>query len=51
MGNKPNSVILLPLHTASLKRKNPQRRKIIHGMHPIGSKDRSTIDRSEHKFL
>ena len=51
MGNKPNSVILLPLHTVSLKHKNPQRRKIIHGMHPIGRKDGSTIDRSEHKFL
>ena len=51
MGNKPNSVILLPLRTASPTRKNLQRRKIIHGMYPIGRKDRSTIERFEHKFL
>ena len=42
---------LLPLSTASLTRKNPQRCKIIHGMYPIGRKDRSTMDWSEHKFL
>ena len=29
------TVILLPLHLASLTHKNPQRHKIIHGMHPI----------------
>ena len=35
------AVILLPLRPASLIHKNPQRCKIIHGMHPIGCKDRS----------
>ena len=34
--------ILLPLRPASLTHKNPQRRKIIHGMRPVGHKDRST---------
>ena len=34
-----SSVILLPLQPTSLKHKNPQRRKIIHGMLPIGSKE------------
>ena len=33
-------VILLPLHPASLTHKNPQKRKIICGMHPVGHKDR-----------
>ena len=35
------TVILLPLRPASLTHKNPQRCKIIHGMHPVGCKDRS----------
>ena len=34
-------VILLPLRPASPAHKNPQRRKIIHGMRPVGGKDRS----------
>ena len=34
------AVILLPLSPASLTHKNPQRRKIIHGMRPVGRKDR-----------
>ena len=34
-------MILLPLHPASLTHKNPQRRKIINGMHPIRYKDQS----------
>ena len=34
-------VILSPLRPASLTHKNPQRCKIIHGMHPEGLKDRS----------
>ena len=34
-------VILLPLRPASLTDKNPQRRKIIHGMRSIGRKERS----------
>ena len=34
-------VILLPLHPVSLPHKNPQRRKIIHGIHPVGHKDQS----------
>ena len=41
---EPFSVILLPLRPASLTHKNPhrgQRRKIIHGMSPVGCKDRS----------
>ena len=33
------SVILLPLCPVSLTHKNPQRRKIIHGMHPVGCKE------------
>ena len=35
------TVILLPLGPASLTHKNPQRRKIIHGMRPAGHKERS----------
>ena len=34
-------MILFPLHPVSLKHKNPQRRKIIHEMCPVGSKERS----------
>ena len=34
------SVMLLPLRPVSLTHKNPQRRKIIHGMHPVKCKDR-----------
>ena len=34
-------VILFPLRFASLKHKNPQRRKIIHEMCPVGRKERS----------
>ena len=34
-------VILLPLGPASLMHKNPQRRKIIHGIRPSGGKERS----------
>ena len=41
----PKAVILLPLLPASLTHKNPQRRKIIHGMRPVGRKERS-INRS-----
>ena len=33
--------VLLPLRPGSLTHKSPQRRKIIHGMRPLGSKDRS----------
>ena len=39
-------MILLPLRHVSLMHKKRQRRKIIHGMNPVGRKDRS-IDRSE----
>ena len=39
-------MILLPLRPASLKHKNPQRHKIIHGMSPVGCKE-ITIDRFE----
>ena len=35
------AVILLPLSPASLMHKNPQRRKVIHGMRPVGRKNRS----------
>ena len=35
------TVILLPLGPASLMHKNPQRRKIIHGIRPSGGKERS----------
>ena len=35
------TVILLPLHPASLMNENPQRSKINHGMHPVRRKDRS----------
>ena len=38
--NNKSSVILLPLRPASLTYKNPQRRKINHGMFPVGRKDR-----------
>ena len=38
-----SSVILLPLRPASLAHKNLQRRKIIHGMCPVGRRDRSSI--------
>ena len=34
-------VILVALRPASLTHKNPQRRKIFHGMRPVGRKDRS----------
>ena len=37
-----DSVILLPLCPASLTHENPQGRKIIHGMRPVGRKQRST---------
>ena len=47
---EPFSVILLPLHPASLTHKNPQRHKIIHGMGPIGCKEGST-HQSEHVYL
>ena len=33
------TVILLPLRPASLMHKNPQRHKIMCGMHPVGHKD------------
>ena len=39
-------MILLPLYPASLMHSNPQRHKIIHGMHPIEHKDGS-IHRTE----
>ena len=35
-------VILLPLHPGSLKHKNPQRCKLIHGMYTVGCKDGSS---------
>ena len=34
-----SAVILLPLRPASLALKNPQRCRIIHGMHPEGYKE------------
>ena len=34
----PLSLILLPLCLESLMHKNPQRRKTIHGMRPVGCK-------------
>ena len=34
------AVILLPLRPASMTHKNPQRRKIIHGLRPVGRKVR-----------
>ena len=43
-------VILLPLRPASLTRKNPQGRKIIHGTHPAGCKEWS-FDRSIYAWL
>ena len=33
--------VLLPLRPAFVTHKNPQRRKIIHGMRPVGRKDQS----------
>ena len=36
----PFTVILLPLCPVYLMYKNPQRRKIIHGMRPVGHKER-----------
>ena len=33
--------VILPLHPVSLTHKNPQKRKIIHGMRPVAHKDRS----------
>ena len=44
------SVILLPPCPASLTHKNPQRHKIICGIHPIGRRERS-IDQSKDVFL
>ena len=44
--SNPLTVILLPLRPASLTQKNPPRRKMIHGMRPIGCKEQS-IDRLE----
>ena len=38
---EPLSLILLPLRLESPMHKNPQRRKIIHGMCPVGCKHRS----------
>ena len=35
------AVILLPLRPASPMHKNPQRHKMIHGMRPVGRKERS----------
>ena len=34
-------MILSPLRPASMTHKNTQRRKIIHGMRPVGRKERS----------
>ena len=45
------SVILLAPCPASLTHKNPQRHKIICGIHPIGRRDRSIIDQSKDVFL
>ena len=39
--SNPLTVILLPLRPASLTQKNPPRRKMIHGMRPIGCKEQS----------
>ena len=36
---KDLALILLPLHRVLLMHNNPQTRKVIHGMHPIGCKD------------
>ena len=36
------TVILLLLRPVSPVHKNPQRRKIVYGMHPVGRKERST---------
>ena len=44
------SMILLPPCPASLTHKNPQRHKIICGIHPIGRRERS-IDQSKDVFL
>ena len=48
--NNHEAVILLLLRAASLTNKNPQRRKIIHGMRPVGCKDR-LIDLNMHVYL
>ena len=45
-----STVILLPLHPGSLIYKNPQRRKIIHCICPVGRKDQY-IDWSEDVFV
>ena len=44
------SMILLPPCPASLTHKNPERHKIIYGIHPIGCRERS-IDQSKDVFL
>lgn len=41
---------MLPLCPASLTHKNPQRRRKVLGMRPVGHKDRS-IDRFEDVFV
>ena len=41
MQETKSAVILLPLRPASLMHKNPQGHKLIHGMHPVGCKERS----------
>ena len=43
-------MISLPLRPASLTHKNPPRRPKVHGIRPVGHKDRS-IDRSEDVFV
>ena len=48
--NNHEAVILLPLRAASLTNKNPQTRKIIHGMRPVGRKD-LLIDLNMHVYL
>ena len=48
--NNHDAGILLPLRAASLTNKNPQRRKIIHGMRPVGRKD-LLIDLNMHVYL
>ena len=35
-----STMILLPLRSTSLMHKNPKGGKIIHGMHPVGPKER-----------
>ena len=41
-------MILLPPRPTSLRHKNPQNRKIIQGMRPVGRKDRSIDLKTEH---